>query len=164
MPNSVHLKVLTAIALIVAAGTACLSMGKAPSQTPADFRLRDLNGAVHTLSQHKGQLVMLNFWATWCPPCRAEMPAMEKLWRGADKKQFVLLAVNAGDPRDKVIAFSRENGYTFPILLDEQSAVARKYNITAIPTTYLIDRQGRIIKKQLGAKEWTWQELEPLLK
>jgi peroxiredoxin len=128
-----------------------------------DFTLKDLNEKSHTLSEYKGKIVFLNFWATWCPPCRAEMPSMQKLYTTWDSREFVMLAVDIGESREKVKAFAEENGYTFPILLDRDKKVARKYMVRGIPTTYLIGKDGNIIKKIVGSREWTLEEFYSLV-
>jgi cytochrome c-type biogenesis protein len=147
------------------------TMGRSPKETKApsgkvaafDFTLEDLNGDPHTLSDYRGKFVFLNFWATWCSPCRREMPAMQKLYEEADKEQFVMLAVNAKQKRDVIKAFADENGYTYPILMDPNYKVSGKYRVRAIPVTYLIDKEGNIIGRVVGGREWTWEEIEPLL-
>jgi peroxiredoxin len=127
------------------------------TQSVADFALQDLQGKVHALSKYKGKTVLLNFWATWCPPCRSEMPAMQKLWLAADKNKFMMLAVNVGEDKKIVAEFAKKNGYTFPILLDEGGKVSRQYKVRAIPVTYIINKKGELVKKEIGAREWRWE-------
>ena len=122
-----------------------LSIGaKAP-----DFELKTLSGDTVKLSNLKGKKVMLNFWATWCPPCKAEMPEMEQFSKqiGADT---VILAVNI-DPQLDVKGFVGENKITFPILLDTDDKVNEAYQILSIPTTYFINSKGIIQNKYTGA-------------
>lgn len=114
-----------------------------------DFELKTLSGETVKLSDLKGKKVMLNFWATWCPPCKAEMPAMEQLHKEAGG-DIVILAVNI-DPHLDVKAFVDENGITFPIPLDEKDKVNETYQVLSIPTTYFIDTQGNIGNKYIGA-------------
>jgi peroxiredoxin len=120
---------------------------KVGSKAP-DFELKTLTGENVKLSSLKGKKVMLNFWATWCPPCKAEMPEMEKFSKQMDKDQ-VILAVNI-DPQNDVKGFANKNGITFPILLDENDQVNGIYQILSIPTTYFIDRNGVIQNKFTG--------------
>jgi peroxiredoxin len=114
-----------------------------------DFELKTLAGDTVKLSDLKGKKVMLNFWATWCPPCKAEMPAMEGFHKEAGG-EVVILAVNI-DPHLDVKAFVDENGITFPIPLDEEDKVNETYQVLSIPTTYFIDTKGNIGNKYIGA-------------
>jgi peroxiredoxin len=114
-----------------------------------DFELKTLAGDTVKLSDLKGKKVMLNFWATWCPPCKAEMPAMEEFHKEAGE-DIVILAVNI-DPHLDVKAFVDENKITFPIPLDEEDKVNETYQVLSIPTTYFIDTKGNIGNKYIGA-------------
>lgn len=114
-----------------------------------DFELKTLLGDTVKLSDLKGKKVMLNFWATWCPPCKAEMPAMEEFHKEAGD-EVVILAVNI-DPHLDVKAFVDENGITFPIPLDTEDKVNETYQVLSIPTTYFIDTKGNIGNKFIGA-------------
>ncbi|MDR7078302.1 peroxiredoxin [Neobacillus niacini] len=114
-----------------------------------DFELKTLTGETVKLSDLKGKKVMLNFWATWCPPCKAEMPAMEQFHKEAGD-EVVILAVNI-DPHLDVQAFVDENKITFPIPLDAEDTVNEMYQVLSIPTTYFIDTKGNIGNKYIGA-------------
>ena len=114
-----------------------------------DFELKTLTGETVKLSSLKGKKVMLNFWATWCPPCKAEMPEMEQFYKQAGK-DVVVLAVNI-DPQLDVKGFVDKNGITFPILLDVDDHVNETYQILSIPTTYFINSKGIIQNKYTGA-------------
>ena len=107
-----------------------------------DFTLEDLNGNKVTLSQLKGKKVFLNFWATWCPPCKAEMPDIEKLYQETKDSDLVILAVNAGDDKKTVQDFIAKNNYNFSVLLDSDGEVSQLYQVTGIPTSYFIDTEG----------------------
>jgi peroxiredoxin len=138
----------------------------APSESlPAvDFTLKDINGKTHTLSEYKGKRIFLNFWATWCPPCRAEMPSMQKIYDSWDKKEYVMLAVNINQKKDMVKKFVDEKGYSFPVLLDPDGRVANTYRVRGIPTTYFIGEDGMIRGRLVGAHEWTLELVERLTK
>jgi peroxiredoxin len=114
-----------------------------------DFTLKTLSGETVNLSQYEGKTVILNFWATWCPPCKEELPAMQKFY---DKNQgkVEILAINI-DPENNVKKYKQEMGLTFPILLDSNEKVNNQYGIIAIPTTIVIDENGKITKKHIGA-------------
>ncbi|WP_028390747.1 TlpA disulfide reductase family protein [Bacillus cihuensis] len=120
-------------------------------QKAPDFELATLNGETVKLSDYRGKKVMLNFWATWCGPCREEMPDMEVFSNGLGK-DTVILAVNI-DSQNDVQTFVDEMGVTFPILLDSQNiknAVNKRYKVSAMPTTYFIDSEGLISRKHIG--------------
>lgn len=126
-----------------------------PGAKAQDFSLPDITGRQMSLAQYNGKVVMLNFWATWCRPCRTEMPSMEKLYHAYKEKDFVILAVSV-DRKGKVDVndFAQKNGYTFPILLDPDSTVSERYQVPYIPATFIIDRHGRIVSREYGARAW----------
>ena len=121
------------------------------SKTKAiDFNLKDLDGNEVSLSSLKGKKVFLNFWATWCPPCKAEMPEIEKLYQETKDSDLVIITVDIGESLDTVKPFVESNKYNFKVLLDPDQSVATKYNISSIPTSYFIDADGNIISKHIG--------------
>ncbi|GBU28046.1 thiol-disulfide oxidoreductase ResA [Treponema sp. R8-4-B8] len=121
---------------------------------PIDFNLPLLDGTKISLSQFKGKVIFLNFWATWCGPCRSEMPSMEAVYKRLKDKGFEILAINLGDSRSEVSAFMNEYKLSFPAILDEKSATGYHYNVQAIPTTYIIDRRGLIVARIIGSINW----------
>ena len=121
---------------------------------PIDFTLPLLNGENVTLSQLKGKVVFLNFWATWCGPCRAEMPSMEAVYQKFKDREFEILAVNLGESKNKVSTFMNQNKLTFPAALDEKQITGSYYNVRAIPTTYIIGKHGMIIARLVGSIDW----------
>jgi peroxiredoxin len=108
------------------------------------------------LSELRGKVVLVNFWATWCPPCRRELPSMERLWRQFRDAGLVVLGVNVGESSDVVYAFSNglDEPLTFPLLLDEDSSVARSWPVKGLPTSYLVDKRGRIAFGVIGGREF----------
>lgn len=126
-----------------------------------DFTLTTMKGKSVSLAQFRGKVVMLNFWASWCPPCRAEMPSIEKLYRRMKKKgNFVLLAVNVeSDARNSINEFTRQIPLSFPILLDQDHRVSRLYRVSGIPQTFLINPKGVIVKKVVGGRDWSTPEV-----
>lgn len=116
-----------------------------------DFELENLAGDKVKLSDFVGKKVMLNFWATWCPPCKAEIPDMQKLSL-EEQGNIVILAVNI-DPENDVAGFAKQMGVTFPILLDKTNKVNKTYQIISIPTSYFIDEKGLIKYKHIGAMD-----------
>lgn len=118
-----------------------------------DFKLNDLNGKELSLSDLKGKKVFINFWATWCPSCKAEMPEIEKLYQETKDSNLVIIAVEIGEPLSTVKSFIDSNKYSFKVLLDSDQNVATKYGISAIPTSYFIDAEGNIVSKNVGAMD-----------
>ncbi|MFC2030039.1 TlpA disulfide reductase family protein [Chloroflexota bacterium] len=118
--------------------------------TAPDFALDTLDGGTVTLSELRGQVVVINLWATWCPPCRAEMPAIERVWNEYRDDGLVVLAVNQREAPSRVGAFVEELGLTFPVLLDRDGGVGARYKLRAYPTTFFIDREGVIRDVVLG--------------
>ena len=120
----------------------------------ADFDLMDVDGQRHTLAMYRGKIVIVNFWATWCPPCRFELPAMEKVWERLKNKGVVILGINVGEDADTIFTFTADYPVTFPLLLDSDSSVTNKYPVIGLPTTYVINPQGRLIYKAIGTRNW----------
>ncbi len=114
-----------------------------------DFKLPDLEGEQSSLSDFRGQYVVLNFWATWCPPCRQEMPNLDQFHQ--KNGNFTVVAVNIRDNKQRVQEFMQYNDYQFPILLDQTAEVSSKYQVGVIPTTYFLAPQGKIKKIHRGA-------------
>ncbi len=146
-------------ALLVAAVFA-LSMGEDTPDpvgrgTPAPaFSLPALDGPDVTLSDLRGKVVLVNFWATWCEPCEAEMPAMERLYRTLAPEGFELLAVSVDDGPEPVRAFRERLALSFPILLDPAKDTAEAYQTFRFPESLLVDRRGVIVERYIGGKEW----------
>jgi peroxiredoxin len=123
-------------------------------RNPIDFSLPLLTGGNASLSSYRGKVVLLNFWATWCPPCRAEMPSMEVLYQRLKNQGLEILAVDLGEDTATVQQFIRNNPYTFPVLLDRNNRIGSQYGARSIPTTFVIDREGKIIGGVVGAIRW----------
>ncbi len=129
-----------------------------------NFHLQDLHGNMMSLSQFRGKVVLLNFWATWCGPCRIEMPAMEHLYQTLSRQDFEILAVST-DPQGMAVTrpFQREMGFTFPILHDPDMRIGLTYGARTLPLTFMVDRRGVIRKKIFGARDWDSQEARDLI-
>ncbi|MEW5872591.1 MAG: redoxin domain-containing protein [Chloroflexota bacterium] len=151
--------------LILLAGAAWIWLSKAPpgsmlAEIPApqtgfmapDFTLESSTGETITLSDLRGRPVLVNLWASWCPPCRAEMPAMLRVYQDYKAQGFTLLAVNAAnqDSSTAALDFAQELGLDFPILFDSQGSVAQQYQISALPTSFFIDAHGIIREVVVG--------------
>jgi peroxiredoxin len=129
-----------------------------------DFTLPDLEGNQISLSTYKGRVVLLNFWATWCPPCRLEMPTMEKAYRKYRDKGFEVVAVSVdAGPKSSVKSFLKELGLSFQVLLDPDMETLRAFRGFSLPTTVVIDRQGVIRSRELGYRDWSDEESTKLL-
>ena len=115
-----------------------------------DFTLETPDGETISLSDLRGQVVLVNFWATWCPPCRAEMPAIQGVYDAYREQGFVVLAVDVGEGDAQVAAFADERGLTFPILMDREGTVSHQYQVRAMPSTFFVDQAGVIQEVTLG--------------
>ena len=163
------------IALVTAAlgVAAVVTVGALQCRAPApaiapDFAVPDLDGQAVRLSNFRGKVVLLNLWTTWCPPCREEMPSMERLFRQLRDRGFVLLAVSQDEAgRAAVDPFVRDMGLTFPVLVDPQHQVGDRYQVWGYPESFIIDREGRVVERVIGPRKWDSpkqvQALETLL-
>ena len=121
---------------------------------PLEIQLSDLFGNVVRLSEFRGKIVFLNFWATWCPTCVVEMPSMEKLHRRLKDQDFAMIAVNLKESETQVKSFFEKLQLSFTALLDVNGEVASGLAVNALPTTFFLDKKGRIIGMALGPREW----------
>ncbi|MBN2050497.1 MAG: TlpA family protein disulfide reductase [Spirochaetales bacterium] len=130
-----------------------------------DFTLDNLSGQEVSLSGLRGKVVFLNFWATWCGPCRSEMPSMEKLYTNFKGKPFEMLAVASllGDTKESINNYIAGGDYSFPVLLDPDGSVGNIYGVQGIPTTYIIGKDGQIIARLVGAYNWSNKQVVDLL-
>lgn len=123
-----------------------------------DFSLSDLAGKEVKLSDFRGRVVFLNFWATWCKPCKEEMPSMEELYQILKEKDFYMLAVSIDKKESDIKPFKEELKLTLPILHDRWGSVDRRYKLTGVPETYIIDQKGILAEKIIGPRDWTRTE------
>jgi thiol-disulfide isomerase/thioredoxin len=119
-----------------------------------DFALRTLEGKRLSLLDLNGKIVLLNFWATWCPPCKLEMPSMEALHRRLGDEGLVILAINLREEANEVKAFFREHQVSFTALLDQDGDTFARYEAWSLPTTFLVDKNGRLLGKAVGYRDW----------
>jgi peroxiredoxin len=129
----------------------CASQGPEVGDAAPDFQLTSLDGQAVSLSDLKGNPVLLNFWATWCVPCKMETPYLQEIYDEWQVMGLVLLAVDISESSSKVEAFMQSEGFSLPVLLDSAGKVAKKYGIWVIPTTFFIDLNGVIQEIKLGA-------------
>ena len=146
--------------MLPVAGRSVVKLGE-----PApDFQLQDLDGRFVKLSDLRGKVVLLNFWATWCGPCRVEMPAMEELYRMFPRKDFEILAVSTDAEGMSITRpFQKKNRLTFPILHDSDYRVGVTYGARSLPMTFMIDRQGVVRHQIFGARDWGASEAQQLV-
>lgn len=128
-----------------------------------DFKVTNLAGAERTRASVSGKVVLLNFWATWCPPCKEEIPSIEALSKAMKGKDFEVFAVNLGDDAATVKSFVAEQKMTFPVYLDPKNTLSRTYAAQGIPTTYLLDKEGRFIAGMVGNYDYSNPEFVALL-
>lgn len=137
-----------------------------PTPVPAPaFTIKDMDDEPHSLADYRGKVIMLNFWATWCPPCRREMPSMERVQQNMEGKDFVVIAVNQMETPNDVFAYTGqlEVDPTFTILFDRLSDVSQAYRVNGLPTTYLIDKNGNIRYRAIGGREFDHPNVEKLI-
>ena len=136
-------------------------MTKLPPKPAYALRLNDLQDRPHDLAQLKGRVVLVNFWATWCPPCRREMPSLERLSQQLRNEPFSVLAVNVGENAEMIDLFTSqlETRLTFPIVLDRRSRTMQAWKVAGLPTTFLVDKQGRIVAGAIGGREFDHPEM-----
>jgi len=121
-----------------------------------DFTLQDTKVKTVTLSELRGKVVMVNFWATWCPPCIEEMPSMDRLNKFMAEENFVMLAINTEkDGRTVVPAFLKKTPYDFPILYDDQGTVQQQYGVYKFPESFIVGKDGTVVEKIIGPLDWS---------
>jgi peroxiredoxin len=145
MSPTLHSLVSSLMALLIAAAAPWASAAPLAPTTPApDFTLRTLDGQKLRLGEQRGRGVLVNFWATWCGPCRQEMPHLNKLYEKYKSSGFVLLGVNVDDDTRQAAGVADKLGVRFPVLPDADKRVSRQYDLSAMPSTVLIDRDGKV--------------------
>ena len=136
-----------------------------PATAAPEFSLEDMDGNRFTLSDLRGEVVIVNFWATWCPPCREEMPSMQRAWEQLQAEGVMMLAVNVGESADTVFQFTANYPVDFPLLLDLDSSVLGQWPVQGLPATFVVDSEGRIAYRAIGGREWDDPQLQaPVLK
>jgi cytochrome c biogenesis protein CcmG, thiol:disulfide interchange protein DsbE len=163
------LKLFIVVLFILLSGSACqekVEKSSLPKLGTAaiDFNFQDLNHQTWSLDKVRGKVVLLRFWADWCPYCRYEMPIIDKYYRKLKKEGFLVLAVNVKQSAEVALAFTAQLDVTFPVPLDPDGKMAKRYGVYAIPTNFLIDREGVIREILIGEVFREEKPLRDLLK
>ncbi len=119
-----------------------------------EFTVKDMDGEIHHLSDYRGKTVIINFWATWCPPCRAELPSMNRAWKELKQDNIAMLAINIGEDEDTIFTFLGDYPIDFTILLDETGEMIKTWPVRGLPTTFVLDSEGRLIYRAIGGRKW----------
>ncbi len=134
--------------------------------TAKNFTFKDLDGKTRSLSDYRGQVVLVNFWATWCPPCRREMPSLERLHQKLQGQPFIILAVDQWESYDLVFAFTGQLDPqpTFPILFDSKSQASKQWDVKGLPASFIVDKRGRVVYRAMGGREFDHPEIEQIIR
>lgn len=152
------------IILLLGGFIANVSAAKEMNEAAPDFTLKSLSGKNLKLSEYAGNVVLLNFWASWCAPCRLEMPLLNDLHNKYEKLGFVVLGVNVEEQTDKARSYIADRPVDFPILFDDTNSVSKKYNVIAMPTTVMIDRNGNMRYLHQGYKPGDEKKYKKMVK
>ena len=127
--------------------------------------LQDLHGIEFDIGDHKGKVLLVNFWATWCPPCVEELPTMQSVWQHYPRDQFEVIAVNAGETREQITKFLGKfpTQIDFPISIDELSDTFKAWNVRALPSSFIVDKQGHIVYKAEGGRDFMSEDIRGLI-
>jgi thiol-disulfide isomerase/thioredoxin len=147
-------RVLIALMLLAPPGAVAQTLTPWTGGATPPLALSALDGRRHTLADYRGRVVLVNFWATWCAPCRAEMPSIERLRRSLEGQPFAVLAVNVGEDAATVRRFADGVPMGFPLLLDRDAQVTRAWRARALPMSFIIDPDGRIRYQAVGERDW----------
>jgi peroxiredoxin len=153
MSSGTAIRMLLAALLLCGAGFSAAKESSLLTKPAPDFTLRSLAGGNQRLKEQRGQVIMLNFWATWCGPCRQEMPQLNRLYDKYRAAGFTLYGVNIDDDANTVAEMANRLGLRFPVLLDADKRVSRLYDLSTMPSTVLIDRDGRVRYVHLGYQD-----------
>ncbi len=127
--------------------------------TAPGFILTDTNDSTHRLTDYRDRVLIINFWATWCTPCRKEMPSLKLAWERLKKENIQLIGIATMDSNEAVMQYKKANNIKFPLLIDKNGSVADRWRILAVPTAYIIDPNGHIIMRLVGGNDWNNQKL-----
>lgn len=167
------MKKIALVALLVGLACGSVQAKELKPMTPrapfSSLLLQDMDGKTHSLADYRGKVVLVNFWATWCPPCRAEMPSMQRLKQHMAGKPFVILAVDMAENKSQIHSFTQQlqPNIDFTILLDKEGKALRDWKVFVFPTSFILDANGRVRYSLLGSTEWddasTMRTIEALM-
>jgi peroxiredoxin len=130
-----------------------------PRPEAPEFTLVDMDGVTYRLAELRGRPVVVNFWATWCPPCRDELPSMQRAWLTFREQGVAMLAINVGEDEETIFPFTANYPVEFPLLLDRDGAVIGQWPVRGLPSTFVVDPQGRVAYQAIGGRDWDDPEL-----
>ena len=160
------------VAIMLATGMASaqelgyrLAVVKEPVKAPG-FQLPDMDEKIHSLDDYRGKVIMINFWATWCPPCRQEMPSLEAIYQDLKDDGFVVIAVNQWESPELVFPYIGQLSVfpTFPIVFDHDGKLSQAYDVKGLPTTFIINKQGNIVYRAIGGRDFNHPEVKKLIR
>lgn len=143
-----------AVGLLWIAGTSAAGFETRAGLPAPELKAHDLTGAPKTLADYRGKVVLLNFWATWCPPCQREMPSLERLRMKMAGRPLAIVAISSAETPEEVSAYLSKMKLGFPVLLDADSSNTRRWKVFALPTTFVLDAEGRVRHVLTGPAEW----------
>jgi peroxiredoxin len=138
--------------------------GLAAGRPAPPFLLQDPQGKVHRLVDYRGRVTIVNFWASWCAPCREELPAMNRVWAELRNAPVAMLAINVSDDIEAIEAFERDHPIDFTVLLDSHGRIGRRWQVHGLPTTFVLDPYGRIAHRLVGKRDWNDSDLLQLVR
>jgi thiol-disulfide isomerase/thioredoxin len=156
-------RLLIVWSMLVPLGAGAQALAPWPGGATPPLALTALDGSLHSLADYRGRVVLVNFWATWCAPCRAEMPSIERLRRSLEREPFAVLAVNVSEDEGAVRAFAGRVAMGFPLLLDRNGKVTRTWRARALPMTFIVGPEGRIRYQAIGGRDWAEPEIRSTL-
>ena len=159
-PSNTYRHYVCCVALVLTLFITCASGADelepvADQPAAEDFSLSDLDEQTHRLSDYAGKVVLVSFWATWCPECIFEMPSLRSLSNTLSDHEFIILAINVGEEKHLVRAFAEQHNLKFPIVLDHDLEAYKKWPVLGVPTSFVINQRGKIVYAVIGAIEWT---------
>jgi thiol-disulfide isomerase/thioredoxin len=155
--------VLFAILVLIAPAMSASTLAPWGGGPAPALALKDIDGRAHDLAAYRGKVVLINFWATWCEPCRHEMPSIQRLSEKLAGKPFVVLAVNVDEPEARVRNFLNRTQFDLPVLMDANKSVTRQWGARVLPATFIVGPDGRVRYRLLGDMDWSSQHTVGLI-
>jgi cytochrome c biogenesis protein CcmG, thiol:disulfide interchange protein DsbE len=143
--------------ILVVLGSCVEKPAQEKVETAANFKLVDTDSTYRQLTDFKSKIIMIHFWADWCPHCRQEFPELQKAYDELKSKGFLIVGINSGQSFDHVIGIQQEFNLTFPMLVDEEAMVAKEYKVAGLPSSFFIDEKGKILATEVG-----WVKLDKI--